>query len=100
MRDMTRLEILEMASNMLEQAKIAQKSIEEIMRKTGKTSQNYCKMSDSLWAKHVYRLVRTGVSIIEITTKDLKVLSEKDFTKPEEKEEEKLNEEDEYEEDY
>jgi hypothetical protein len=95
MRDMSRLEILEMASNMIEQAKIAQKSIQDMKKKFPHVRLPFCEISDSKWAKLVYNIVRSGVSIIEITTHDLKVFSEQDFTVKKEEE----NEND-YEDDY
>lgn len=94
MRDISRLEMIDMALNMLQQAKLAQKSCEDIRRKTSNLGMEYCKVSDSKWAKLIYQVVRSGVAIIEMTTEDLAVLSRQDFLKPPVDEPEEEEEED------
>jgi Na+/phosphate symporter len=99
MKDISRIEMLDMAINILQQSKLAQKSCEDIRRKTSNIGMDYFKVSDRKWAKHIYNVIRSGVAIIEMTTEDLTVLSLQDFFKPPLKDEESEdNDEDEYDE--
>lgn len=65
-----KLDLLDMAINMLNQAKDIQKSLEEISRKS-EINGGECfefQINEKEWAKHVYNIVRSGVGILEINT--------------------------------
>ena len=73
-----KLELIDMAIGILEQAKNCQKSL-EILRE--KLEINYDNDStDSLWAKHCYHMIRAGIGIIEINTHETTILSHRHYT--------------------
>lgn len=72
-----RQDMLDMAIDMLKQAKVAQESLDRIREKTNTPDSKL--INNSMWAKHCYNIVRGGIGIIEINTNDLKILSEKDI---------------------
>src|SRR5580692_5158885 len=77
----TRIEMLNMAMNMLEQAKIAQLSFEKIAEKSYLECKDCSEIIDSRWAKNIYIIIRGAVGIIEMSTNDIRIISEKDIYK-------------------
>ena len=74
-----RLQMIDMAIDMLKQARETQISIQKISEKASIEESMF--INNSGWAKHVYNVVRGGIGIIEINTEELKVLSSKDIYK-------------------
>lgn len=76
----SRLDLLDMAINMLNQAKDTQKSLEEISRKS-EINGGECfeiQINEKEWARHVYNIVRSGVGILELNTDEIRSLSQKE----------------------
>jgi hypothetical protein len=71
--------MIDMAIEMLKQARETQISIQNIAEKASIEESMF--INNSSWAKHVYNVVRGGIGIIEINTEELKVLSSKDIYK-------------------
>lgn len=74
-----RLQMLDMAIDMLKQARETQISVQRISEKGNVEESMF--INNSQWAKHTYNIVRGGIGIIEINTEELKVLSQKDIYK-------------------
>lgn len=72
-RNIDRIEFLDMAINMLTQAKISQKALEEIYDKADEEMKS--KINDQIWARHIYQIIRGVMGIIEMNTTDLVLLS-------------------------
>ena len=72
-------ELIDMAINMLEQAKESIESLEKIREKL---DQYYdTSKSDALWARHCYQMIRAGVGVIEVSTAEITDLSHRDIYK-------------------
>jgi len=74
-----KVELIDMAINMLQQAKDSIISLDKIREKL---DQHYdTSRSDALWARHCYQMIRSGVGIIEVTTAEIQDLSCRDIYK-------------------
>jgi len=72
-------ELIDMAINMLQQARDSCIAIETIR---SKLDQYYdTSRSDALWARHCYQMIRSGVGIIEVNTAEITDLSHRDVFK-------------------
>lgn len=74
-----RQQMIDMAIDMLKQARLTQISIQEISEKASIEESMF--INNSGWDKHVYNVIRGGVGIIEINTEEIKVISSKDIYK-------------------
>lgn len=77
MSNPNRLELIDMALSILQQVKTSQEALNKVIDKADIQENRF--INSSMWAKHVYNIVRGGVGLIEINANELKILSERDI---------------------
>lgn len=74
-----RIQMIDMAINMLSQAKTSQQSIEKIVENNDISLIGFgdqkSTSNDSLWGKYIYSIIRGAVGLLEINTSDIQSLS-------------------------
>ena len=80
-----RIEMLDMAIDMLNQVKTSHESIERIVETNDISAMGFGHKKDvyhdRLWAKYIYEIIRSSVGLLEINTNDIDCVSQIDFSK-------------------
>lgn len=87
-----RIQMLDMAMNMLMQAKISHTSINKIVDNNDITLLGFGDKAsyseDATWGRHIYAIIRGCVGLLEINTADIQSLSKINFDRNESDEDE------------
>lgn len=87
-----RIQMLDMAINMLNQAKSSQQAIEKIVDNNDLSLLGFGDkkgdVTNGLWGKYIYSIIRGAVGLMEITTSDIERLAEAKCVEQEEEERE------------